>query len=177
MGLDHAHTALIRNGHCRNLFWEPGKTTEGCITVQLTSCLTYLDWSVLQIKMKIVSCHTADSKPVKQEVNSIMILPPLVFLCCQNKLRQWPLQISAVCAWSGPNVTKLFLSINYKVTKLVCLSPGKLFKPNLMIVSKAGASPSGISFRLFPSGRLPTNIRFGLESLPGTNTLAYYENS
>ncbi len=28
---------------------------------------------------KIVSCHTADSKPVKQEVNSTVILPPLVF--------------------------------------------------------------------------------------------------
>ena len=33
----------------------------------------------LQIKMKIVSCHTADSKPVKQEVNSTVILRPLVF--------------------------------------------------------------------------------------------------
>jgi hypothetical protein len=35
--------------------------------------------SVLQIKTKIVSGHTADSKPVKQEVNSTVILPPLVF--------------------------------------------------------------------------------------------------
>jgi hypothetical protein len=33
----------------------------------------------LQIKTKIVSCHTADSKPVKQEVNCTVILPPLVF--------------------------------------------------------------------------------------------------
>jgi hypothetical protein len=32
----------------------------------------------LQIK-KIVSCHTADSKPVKQEVNGTVILPPLGF--------------------------------------------------------------------------------------------------
>jgi hypothetical protein len=32
----------------------------------------------LPIKTKIVSCHTTDSKPVKQEVNST-ILPPLVF--------------------------------------------------------------------------------------------------
>jgi hypothetical protein len=31
------------------------------------------------MKTKIVSCHTADSKPVKQEVNGTMILPPLVF--------------------------------------------------------------------------------------------------
>jgi hypothetical protein len=38
-----------------------------------------LDYSVLQIKTKIVSCHTADSKPVKQEVNGTVILPPLVF--------------------------------------------------------------------------------------------------
>ncbi len=32
-----------------------------------------------QIKTKIVSCRTADSKPVKQEVNGTVILPPLVF--------------------------------------------------------------------------------------------------
>jgi hypothetical protein len=40
------------------------------------------DWFGLvcfAIKTKIVSCHTADSKPVKQEVNSTVILPPLVF--------------------------------------------------------------------------------------------------
>jgi len=33
----------------------------------------------LQIKTKIVSHHTADSKPIKQEVNGTVILPPLVF--------------------------------------------------------------------------------------------------
>jgi hypothetical protein len=33
----------------------------------------------LQIKIKIVSCHAADSKPVKQEVQFTVILPPLVF--------------------------------------------------------------------------------------------------
>ncbi len=33
----------------------------------------------MQIKTKIVSSHTADSKPVKQEVNGTVILPPLVF--------------------------------------------------------------------------------------------------
>jgi hypothetical protein len=33
----------------------------------------------MQIKTTIFSCHTADTKPVKQEVISAMILPPLVF--------------------------------------------------------------------------------------------------
>ncbi len=33
----------------------------------------------MKIKTKIVSSHTADFKPVKQEVNSTVILPPLVF--------------------------------------------------------------------------------------------------
>jgi hypothetical protein len=33
----------------------------------------------LQIKTKIASCHTGDSKPVKQEVNSTVILPPSLF--------------------------------------------------------------------------------------------------
>jgi hypothetical protein len=56
-----------------------GNTKGGSITVQLTSCLTGLDYSVLQIKTKIVSCHTANSKPVKHEVSGTVILPPLVF--------------------------------------------------------------------------------------------------
>ncbi len=56
-----------------------GNTKGGSIIVPLTSCLTSLDLSVLQIKTKIVSFHTANSKPVKQEVNSTVILPPLVF--------------------------------------------------------------------------------------------------
>ncbi len=56
-----------------------GNTKGVRITVLLTSCLTGLDYSVLQIKTKIVSCHTADSKPVKQEVNGTVILSPLVF--------------------------------------------------------------------------------------------------
>ncbi len=42
-----------------------GNNKGGSITVPLTSCLTGLDWSVLQIKTKIVGSHTADSKPVK----------------------------------------------------------------------------------------------------------------
>ncbi len=33
----------------------------------------------MKIKTKIVSSHTADSKPVKQEVNCTVILPHLVF--------------------------------------------------------------------------------------------------
>jgi len=53
-----------------------GNTKEGSITVQLASCL---DKSVLKIKTKIINCHTADSKPVEQEVNSTVILPPLLF--------------------------------------------------------------------------------------------------
>ncbi len=40
----------------------PGNTKGGSITVPLTSCVTGLDESVLQIKTKIVSSHTADSK-------------------------------------------------------------------------------------------------------------------
>jgi hypothetical protein len=32
----------------------------------------------LQIKTKIVSCDSADSKPFKQEANGTVILPPLV---------------------------------------------------------------------------------------------------
>jgi hypothetical protein len=58
---------------------KPGNTKGGSITVPLTSCVTGLDLSVLQLKTKIVSSHTADSKPIKQEINVTVILPPLVF--------------------------------------------------------------------------------------------------
>ncbi len=72
----------VQDYHWQHAFCA-GNTKEGSIIVLLTSCLTGLDYSVLQIKTKIVSCHTADSKPVKQEVkqevNSIVIIPPLVF--------------------------------------------------------------------------------------------------
>jgi hypothetical protein len=59
----------------------PGNTKGASITATLASCLTGLDKSVLRIKTKIVSSHTADSKTVKQEVNSngTVVLPPLVF--------------------------------------------------------------------------------------------------
>jgi hypothetical protein len=53
-----------------------GNTKGGSITVPLTSCLTGLDMSVLQTKTKIVTCHTANSKPVKQEVNGTVMHPP-----------------------------------------------------------------------------------------------------
>jgi hypothetical protein len=47
----------------------------GSITVPLNS----YHWSVLEIKTKIVCCHIAYSKPVKQEVYGTVTLPPLVF--------------------------------------------------------------------------------------------------
>ncbi len=57
----------------------PGNTKGVSIAVLLTSCLTSLNQSVLKIKTKIVSCYTANSKPVKQEVYGKVILPPLEF--------------------------------------------------------------------------------------------------
>ncbi len=54
---------------------DAGNTKGGSITVLLTSCSIGLDQSVLKIKIKIISSHTADSKQVKQEVNSTVILP------------------------------------------------------------------------------------------------------
>ncbi len=66
-----------------------GNTKGGSITVPLTSCLTALITLVLQIKTKIVSCHTADFKPVKQEVNGTAILPPLVRVLHYTRLERF----------------------------------------------------------------------------------------
>jgi hypothetical protein len=73
------HFNLLTFVHGMQKWVKPGNTKGGNITVPLTSCSTGLDKFVLQIKITIVSCPTADSKPVKQEVNGTAILPPLVF--------------------------------------------------------------------------------------------------
>jgi len=57
----------------------PGNTKGGSITVTLTSCLTDLESAVWQLTIFVFICKTDYSKPVKQEVNSTEILPPLVF--------------------------------------------------------------------------------------------------
>jgi hypothetical protein len=54
------------------------------------------------------------------------------------------------------------------------LFSGKLFQPSPMFAGKAGVYLSGEP-EMFLT--LPTNIRLGRQSLPGTNTLAYYKNS
>ncbi len=69
----------MRHTHKQSMFASTGNTKGGNIIVPLTSRLTGLDESILQVKTKIVSCHTADSEPVKQEVNGTVILSPLVF--------------------------------------------------------------------------------------------------
>ncbi len=68
------------------MMWCTRDTKGGSITVLLTSCLTGLDKSILQIKTKIVNCDTADSEPVKWQVNDTVILPPLVFPGCMHAL-------------------------------------------------------------------------------------------
>ncbi len=77
-----------KNKSCKT-YLGPGNTKGGSISAPLTSCLTGLDWSALQIETKIVSCHTADSKPVKQEVNGTVILPPLEFPAWTHAASSW----------------------------------------------------------------------------------------
>ncbi len=48
----------------------------GSITVPLTSCLTGLELYVRQQTIFVFICKTDQSKPVKQEVNGTLILPP-----------------------------------------------------------------------------------------------------
>ncbi len=58
---------------------EPGNTKGGSITLLLTSCLTGLESAVWQLTIFAIICKTDESRPVKQEVNGTVILPPLVF--------------------------------------------------------------------------------------------------
>ncbi len=63
--------------HERDCFCREYK--RGSVTVLLTSCLTGLESAVWQLTIFDFICKTDLSKPDKQEVNSIVILPPLVF--------------------------------------------------------------------------------------------------
>ncbi len=65
-----------------------------------TPCLTGLDLSVLQIKTKIVSCHTADYKTVKQEVKGTVTFPLLVVIPARTNLRgREDVRIPKACVW------------------------------------------------------------------------------
>jgi hypothetical protein len=87
----------------------------------------------MQIKTKIVSSHTADSKSVKQEVNSTVILSPLVFpglahlrgtANCQAEknifiiLKRYSSRITTKC------LTALFNLISFKFT--IKLKPSQI---------------------------------------------------
>ncbi len=58
---------------------QPGNTKRGSIAVPLTSSLTGLESDVRLLTIFVFICKTDKSKPVKQEVHSTVILPPLVF--------------------------------------------------------------------------------------------------
>jgi hypothetical protein len=76
----------------------------------------------LQIKTKIIRCHTADSKPVKQEVNGTVILPPLISPALRNN--QISLQMTAlkklnttffgsIITFHRPNLSALGSKLNF----------------------------------------------------------------
>jgi hypothetical protein len=55
----------------------------------------------------------------------------------------------------------------------------RTFQPILIFAGEAGAYPKVEHLKgalLGQAQALPANIRIGLKGLPGTNTLAYYEN-
>ncbi len=54
----------------------PGNTKGGKFHCIVDLLFDWFGFVVLQIKTKMVSCHTANSKPVKQEVNGTVILRP-----------------------------------------------------------------------------------------------------
>ncbi len=58
---------------------QAGNTKGISITVPLTSCVTVLESPVWILTIFVFICKTDQSKPVKQEVNGIVIPPPLVF--------------------------------------------------------------------------------------------------
>ncbi len=77
----------------------PGNTKGGRINVLLTSCLTGLESVVWQLTIFVFICETDKFKPVKQEVNSTVILPPLVFPG-YTYYRYWQISDTGKCTLS-----------------------------------------------------------------------------
>ncbi len=125
----------------------------------------------MQIKTKIVSCHGADSKQVKQEVNGIVILPPLEF----------PAETLVEYLRANPRSLPLY----NKTSFLIEFIPKELFTRHTNITTKLHwkllMEPTRVKHLTGAplEGRLlalPTNTRPGWKSLPVTNPLAYYGN-
>ncbi len=93
---------------------KPGNSKGGSITIPLNSCLTGLELAVWQLTIFVFICKTDQSKSLKQEVNTTVILPPLVF----------PAQTldSAVKAYQGKHSSLLVTLVNYGHKKLLTLS-------------------------------------------------------
>ncbi len=79
----------------------------------------------MQIKTKIVICHTADSKPVKEEVNSTVILPPLVF--------------PAVC-FSHASLIRVCVSLGKTVKNSSAMSVGCKVRGNVTFITECGSA-------------------------------------
>jgi hypothetical protein len=58
---------------------QTGNTKGGSITLPLTSCLIGLESAVWLLTIFVFLCKTDKSKPVKQEINGTVIVPPLAF--------------------------------------------------------------------------------------------------
>ncbi len=69
----------------------------------------------MQIRTNIVSCHTANSKPVKPEVNGTVILPPLVFPALS-----FPCQLISRCQHFIPFFACLARSLNKLLNVAFC---------------------------------------------------------
>jgi hypothetical protein len=71
-------------------------------------------------------------------------------------------------------IIKLFTAVIYGFSlQARVFVPGKPFQPSLMFVGEARSLPYGAPEKCFTR---VGSIRLGWQGLPGTNTLAYYEN-
>jgi hypothetical protein len=102
----------------------------------------------LQIKTKIVSCHTADSIPVKQEVNGTVILPPLAFPGSSIEIETptWP---HSVLAFQGSNSRRVEPEVHglRQLRSRVALKTKQILEPLAMHVSLGSAITNGIEPR------------------------------
>ena len=87
----------------------------------------------MQIKTKLVSCHTDDSRPVKQEVNGTVILPPFS-IPWLSPARFYHASLTFV--GKTPCIVKLITAAIYGFRNKLEFVPGKPLKPSLVFKDK-----------------------------------------
>jgi hypothetical protein len=130
----YCHYIMIVKYDRKTFIVQAGNTKGESITAPLTSCLAGLEAVVWQLTFFVFIHKTDLSKPVKQEVNCTVILPPLVF---PGTGHPWK---ATAYSYTFDKIKKCLLGSNAKAFARRSLN----YDPKRFITSGSGSLPAGV---------------------------------